>query len=218
MFRTLLIITAFILSASFVNAQKKLTEGTISYDVVINTGSDKPQSADLLDGAISTIYIKGNKTHTEMVSSLGTQSTIIDGTKRSVVVLKSYGDQKYMINMTADDWKAENKKYENVTFTFDPSATKTILGYQCKKAVGQLADGTTFTAWYTPDLVIESKEFIYPERSLPGLAMEYETTMGNLKVTYTVSKLSFSPVPGAKFDLPKSGFRIMSYKESKGGN
>lgn len=218
MLRTLLIITAFILPASFVNAQKKFTEGTISYDVVINTGSDKPQSADLLDGAISTIYIKGNKTHTEMVSSLGTQSTIIDATKRSVVVLKSYGDQKYMINMTADDWKAENKKYENVTYTFDPSASKTILGYQCKKAVGQLADGTTFTAWYTPDLVIESKEFIYPEKSLPGLAMEYETTMGNLKVTYTVSKLSFSPVPAVKFDTPKSGFRIMSYKESRGGN
>lgn len=217
MFRTIFIITALI-SGLFVNAQKKLTEGTISYDVVINTGSDKPQSADLLDGAISTIYIKGNKIHTEMVSSLGTQSTIIDASKKSIVVLKSYGDQKYLIKLTADDWKAENKKYENVIFTFDPSATKTILGYQCKKAVGLLADGTTFTAWYTPDLVIESKEFIYPERSLPGLAMEYETTMGNLKVTYTVSKLSFSPVPAAKFDSPKSGFRIMSYKESKGAN
>jgi GLPGLI family protein len=218
MFRILLIITAIISSASFVNAQKKFTEGTISYDVVINTGSDKPQSADLLDGAISTIYIKGNKIHTEMVSSLGTQSTIIDVPKRAITVLKSYGEQKYMINMTADDWKAENKKYENVTFTFDPSASKTILGYECKKALGKLADGTTFTAWYSPDIVIENKEFIYPERSLPGLAMEYETTMGNLKVTYTVSKLSFSPVPASKFDVPKSGFRVLSYQESKGRN
>jgi hypothetical protein len=52
--------------------------------------------------------------------------------------------------------------------------------------------------------------------SLPGLAMEYETSFGNMNVTYTVSKISFSPVPAAKFDLPKSGFRVMTYEESKG--
>jgi len=216
MLRILLLITAIIFVFS-ANAQKKFTEGTISYDIVINTGSDKPQSADFFDGATSAVYIKGSRSRTEMVSSLGTQSTIIDGTKNLIVVLKEYGDQKYMINMSAEDWKDVNKKYANVNFTFDGSASKTIVGYSCKKAVGQLADGTTFTVWYTPDLVLENKEFQYPVRSLPGLALEYETTMGNLKVTYTVSKLSFSPVPAAKFDPPKAGYRVMTYKESKGG-
>jgi hypothetical protein len=52
---------------------------------------------------------------------------------------------------------------------------------------------------------------------LPGLALEYETAVGNLQVIYTVSKLSFAPVPAAKFDLPRSGFRVMTYQESKGG-
>jgi GLPGLI family protein len=217
MFRSIFFLTALLFGVS-VSAQKKLTEGTISYDIVINTGSDKPQNADFFDGATSAVYIKGNKTRTEMVSSLGTQSTIIDGSKNSVVVLKEYGDQKYLIQMTPDDWKDANKKYDGVSFTYDSDASKTILGYPCKKAIGKLSDGTAFTVWYTTDLVPENKDFQYANRTLPGLALEYETIMGNLKVTYTVSKLSFSPVPAAKFDAPKSGYRIMTYKESKGGN
>ena len=195
-------------------AQKKFSEGTISYDIVINTGTDKPQSADFLDGATSAVYIKGPKTRTEMVSPLGTQSTIFDG-KSSIVILKEYGEQRYMINLKPEDWKDANRKYEQVAFTFDKEATKTILGYACSKAVGKLPDGTTFTVWYTTDLIPENKEFQYANRDLPGLALEYETSMGNMKVTYTVSKISFSPVPAAKFDIPKSGYRVITYADSK---
>lgn len=195
--------------------QKKFTEGTISYDIVINTGSAKPKAADFFDGATSTVYLAGNKSRTEMVSSLGTQSTIIDGAKNSIVILKEYGEQKYMIQLTPANWKEANRKFENVQFTYSDD-TKTILGYKTKKAVGKLADGTTFTVWYTTDLIPEHKDFQYVNRSLPGLAMQYESNMGSLSVVYTVSKLNFNPVPSAKFDLPKAGYRVMSYEESKG--
>lgn len=200
-------------------AQRKLTEGTIMYDIAISNGSAKPQNAEFLDGATNAVYIKAGKVRTEMVSSLGTQSTIIDqtGGKKDITILKEYGPQKFMINLTAADWADLNKKYEAVTFTYDPSATKTIQGYTAKKAIGKLADGTTFTVWYTSDITVDNKDFQYANRSLPGLALEYETNMGNLKVVYTVSKLSFAPVPQAKFELPKSGFRVMTYQESKGG-
>jgi GLPGLI family protein len=204
-----------VLFSSDLLAQKKFSEGTISYDIVINTGTDKPQGADFLDGATSAVFIKGPKTRTEMVSPLGTQSTILDGTKNSIVILKEYGEQKYMINLTPDDWRDANKRYEDVSFTYDAGATKTILGYKCSKAVGKLKDGTEFTVWYTTDLLLDNKDFQYANRSLPGLALEYETNLGNMKLTYTVSKISFSPVPAAKFDIPKAGFRILNYQESK---
>jgi GLPGLI family protein len=199
-------------------AQKKLTEGTISYDVVINTGSEKPKNADFLDGTTVVNYIKGDKSRTEMVSPLGTLTTIYDGTKNAIVILKDIGEQKYMITLTPNDWKDANKKYEGISFNYE-DAEKTILDYKCKKAVAKLQDGTTYTVWYTSDLVPENKNFQYETRTLPGLAMEYETANSKgEKTTYTVSKISFSPVPASKFDLPKSGYRIMTYAESKGGN
>ncbi len=46
--------------------------------------------------------------------------------------------------------------------------------------------------------------------------MQYEASLGKLKVTYTVSSINFNPVPASKFDLPKSGYRVMRYEESKG--
>ncbi len=196
-------------------AQKKFSEGTLYYDIVINTGTDKTQNADFLDGATSAVYIKGARSRTEMVSPLGTQSTIVDGTKNQIVILKEYGEQKFMINLTPENWKDANKKFENIKFTTDPSATKTILGYKCAKAVGILEDGSSFTVWYTTDLTTDNKDFQYATRNLPGVALEYETTMENLKVTYTVSRISFSPVPAAKFDIPKSGYRIMNYEQSR---
>jgi len=197
------------------NAQKKLTEATISYDIVINTGNTKPQAADLLDGAVSVIYLKGNSSRSEMISSLGTQSTIIDGKTGNVAILKDYGEQKYMIKLTPAEWKASNKKYEGNTFTYE-NEFKTIAGYNCQKATGKLADGTTFTVYFTKDLIPVNKDFQYLNKDLPGLAMEYEATLGKQKVTYTVSNINFNLVPAAKFDLPKTGYRVMTYEETKG--
>ena len=209
-------VLSIILFITFTAAgQKKFSEGTISYDIVINTGSDKPKAADFLDGATSTVFLDGNKSRTEMVSSLGTQSTVIDGGKNSIVILKEYGEQKYMIQLTPANWREANRKFENVQFTYE-NEEKTILGYKCKKAIGKLSDGTAFTVWYTTDLIPENKDFQYVNKSLPGLAMQYESNMGNLNVVYTVSKVNFAPVPASKFDLPKSGYRVMNYEETKG--
>ena len=206
----------FSVSSYQLYAQKKLTEATISYDIVINTNNTTPQAADLLDGAVSIIYLKGNSSRSEMISSLGTQSTIVDGKTGNVTVLKDYGEQKYMIKMTQADWKVSNKKYEGSTFTYE-NEFKTIAGYNCQMAIGKLTDGSTFTVYFTKDLVPVNKDFQYLNKELPGLAMQYEAVLGKQKVTYTVSNINFNLVPAAKFDLPKSGYRVMTYEETKGG-
>jgi GLPGLI family protein len=211
----IMFLTVALLSGIIAGAQKRLTEATISYDIVINTNSSTPQAADLLDGATSVIYLKGNNSRSEMVSSLGTQSTIIDGKTGNVTVLKDYGEQKYMINMTQANWKESNKKYEGIAFTY-LEEFKTIAGYNCQKAVGKLADGTTFSVYFTRDLSPVNKDFQYLNKNLPGLAMQYEATFGKMLVTYTVSNISFNPVPQIKFDLPKAGYRVMTYEESRG--
>jgi len=203
------------LAVTETNAQRRLTEATISYDIVINTSDKEPKAVDLLDGATSVIYLKGNSSRSEMISSLGVQSTIIDGKTGQVTVLKDYGDQKYMIKMTPDNWKASNKKYEGVSFTYTEEY-KTIAGYKCQKAIGKMADSSTFTVYFTKDLVPVNKDFQYINKNLPGLAMQYEAALGKMIVTYTVATINFNPVQQAKFDLPKSGYRVMTYEESMG--
>ncbi|MGC4039176.1 MAG: hypothetical protein QM764_24670 [Chitinophagaceae bacterium] len=204
----------FVFFTSIAFSQKAITEATITYDIAVSNSSPKPQMADLLDGATSIVYLKGPSSRSEMISSLGTQSTIIDGKSGNVTVLKDYGEQKYMITMNAGNWKESNKKYEGVNFEFAEDY-KTIAGYKCQKAVGKLADGTNFTVYFTRDLVPQNKDFQYLNKNLPGLALQYEASYGKLLVTYTVSNINFNPVPVAKFDLPKTGFRVMTYEESR---
>jgi GLPGLI family protein len=194
-------------------SQKKLTEATVSYDIVISTHNATPKAADMLDGATNVIYIKGNSSRADMISSLGTQSTIIDGKTGSVTILKDYGAQKFMIHLTADEWKRYNKKYDEVIYTFE-NDFKPIAGYNCQKATGKLYDGTTFVVYFTKDLMPVNNEFQYINKNLPGLVMQYEASQGKAKVVYTVSNIDFSVVPLAKFDLPKSGYRVMTYAES----
>lgn len=213
---TLYAILAFLLLNSGLLAQRRLTEATISYDIVINTTNEKPQAADLLDGATSVVYLKSNSSRSDMISSLGTQATIVDGKTGNVTVLKEYGEQKYMITMTRENWKESNKKYEGITFAY-VEEYKTIAGYNCQKAIGTLTDGSTFIVYFTRDLVPVNKDFQYLNKNLPGLAMQYEATLGNMLVTYTVSSINLNPVQQSKFDLPKSGYRVMTYEESKGG-
>jgi GLPGLI family protein len=195
-------------------SQKKITEGTIVYNLVVNTNDSTPKLADGLDGATNTVYIKGKMSRSEFVSIFGTQTTIIDNKTKNVTLLKEFGGKKYMITLLPDDWKESNKKYDSVTFTYE-NETKVIAGYNCRKAIGKLKSGETFTVYYTTDLLPENQEFQYSNKSLPGLAMEYETTIGNKKAVFTAASVNFNPVPIAKFDLPKSGFRVMTYEESK---
>ena len=211
----LIVITGLLLFSLPLWAQKKMTEATITYDIVVNTNNSAPKAADLLDGATSVIYLKGNSSRSEMTSSLGTQSTIIDGKTGKVTILKDYGEQKYMISLTPENWKASNKKYEGISFTYE-NEYKTIAGYSCQKAIGKLANDSTFIVYFTKDLIPVNKDFQYLNKNLPGLAMQYEASFSNFKVTYTVSSINFKLVPAAKFDLPKTGYRVMTYEESLG--
>jgi GLPGLI family protein len=119
-----------------------------------------------------------------------------------------------MITLTKEDWNKKNNKYEGITF--EPTTeTMVIAGYTCKKAIANLKDGSSFIVYYTPDLNVVEKEFGSQFKTLPGLALQYEWQSGKTKYRYTLSKINFDPVPSSLFDIPKSGYRTMSYNEAK---
>jgi len=207
------IVVSFVFSLAL-HAQKTLSEGTIVYDITVQTGSKEPQLADMFDGAKTTIYLKGSQSRTEMVSPLGTTITILDSRNNTGAVLKEYGSQKLLIKMVREDWNDNNNKYAGIVFTTE-NETKTIAGYLCQKAVAKLKDGSIFTVFFTKDLVTENKDYDYQFKNLPGLPLEYESSMGNLKVKYTASKIAFDPIPVQKFTVPLSGYRQLTYAESK---
>lgn len=209
-----LIFLSYILIALPVVAQKTLSEGFMVYNISIQTGSKEPKMADMLDGATTTVYIKGSQSRTELLSGLGTEATIHDAISGTGVILKNYSGQKLMITLSAEDWKKKNKKYEGITFE-NTSESAVIAGYNCKKAIAKLSDGTSFVVYYTPDLTVANKDYDYQFKTLPGLPLQYEWQSGKMIFKYTLSKINFDPIPAAKFEIPKSGYRVLSYEETQ---
>ena len=213
LFKTGLAALLFLISIS-AKSQKVIAEGTLLYSISIQTGSTEPKMADMLDGATTTIYIKGNQSRSELISGLGSEVTIYDSRKGTGVILKDYSGQKLMITLTRDDWDKKNNKYEGITFE-NTSETLVIAGYTCKKTIARLKDGSSFVVYYTTELEAADKNYDSEFKNLPGLALQYEWQSGKMKFKYTLSKINFDAVPLSKFEIPKSGYRVMTYAETK---
>jgi GLPGLI family protein len=194
-------------------AQKVLSEGTLTYDVSVQTGSAEPKMADMFDGARATVFLKGSHSRSELTSTLGTSTTIFDSKDGMGVVLREYGSQKILIKLNRDNWKDKNRKYDGITFE-TTGETKAINGYPCEKMIAHLKDGASFIIWFTRQVRIENNDYDGLFRTMPGLPMEYESMAGGLRIRYTLAKISFDPVPVQKFEFPKSGYRELTYEES----
>ncbi len=207
--------TAFLIfSVSVVTAQKKISELTLVYEASITTGSKEPKLADAFDGATTSVYIKGPMSRSEMVSALASFTTIHDATNGSSVILQEVSGQKLLIRMSAENWNDKNRRYEGITFT-NTGETKTIAGYKCTKANAKMKDGAAFSVFFTTEIIPENSEYNYQFKNLNGLPLEYELTQKNLTIKYTVTTINLNPVPASKFDIPKSGYRELSYEESR---
>jgi GLPGLI family protein len=194
------------------NAQKILSEGTVMYDVSVQTGSNQAKMADGFDGATAVVFIKGRQSRTDVKSAIGNYSTIYDSKAGIGVVLREFGGQKLMIRMNRQNWADKNKKYEGITYT-KTDETKKIAGYECQKAIAKMADGTSFSVYYTNEVIMENKDYDGQFKNLPGVPLEFESVDGSIRVKYSATKLSFDPVPISRFEIPRSGYREMTYEE-----
>jgi hypothetical protein len=193
-------------------AQKRVSELTLVYDYSVTIeGGNKLEG---VGNASHTIYIKGNKSRSEMTNQLFSSTSIYDANTGFGVILKELSGQKLLIRMNPDNWSEKNRMYDGVVFKAT-GKTKIIAGYNCQEATGVTSAGAQVTVFYTRELVPDNKQYDPLFKTLDGLPLEYDLTNGNVKISYRFSKMSLNPVPASKFDIPGSGYREMNYEESK---
>jgi GLPGLI family protein len=207
---------AFLISMLIVSiagiSQKMITDGTVNYNVSVVNGKDQPGIAEAFDGATLTVAIKGPMIRSDLNSKVRLQSIFFNAQSGTAVILKESGTEKYMINLSAPQWEQYNRKYTGVKFDFT-NDSKTIAGYNCKKASGTLKDGSAVTVYYAVDLKPVYQGYEYVFKDLPGLPLEYEITTGTITVKYLASSFVTTPVSASRFDLPKSGYKLLDYKQ-----
>jgi GLPGLI family protein len=200
----------FLLAITQTSAQRVVADCTITYAISTEEGNADKDVTESLKASTKTVYIKGNDSRTDLVSPSFTQSLLYNKTTGNAVILREFGNNKFMTRLDNAKWAAENKKYEGMNVALG-TETKTILGYECKKAVIQMKDGSSFILYYAPAIIPSVKEFEYQFKDIPGFVLEFESQEADSKkIKYTATKINLSPVQASRFDVPTSGYRLLN--------
>ncbi|RXK81340.1 hypothetical protein [Filimonas effusa] len=202
--KKILIVCLFFITSVWSQAQnpKVVADCTVSFDVIIDGASKSPST--------KTLYIRGVETRTDLVNSNFVQTTFYNSKTETAVILREIGGNKYMTTLSAEQWKAQNKRYEGMEVVLTDES-KTILGYYCKKAQLKLKDGSTLNVYYATGITPSASENNYQFKGVPGFPLEYETAGENGKgnVKFTATRINLNPVPASRFEIPQSGYRIL---------
>ena len=195
-------------------SQKILNEGLLVYNISIESVKGEKAVGGSLNGAVLSVFLTKDKSRTEMVSTPGTETTVYDASAGKGFILKEYSAQKLMITTTADNWQQKNHINSHLDFKTD-NGTQVLNNYTCKKAVAATADGKLYTVYFDPSVTIANKTYNNAFPQLGGLPVRYELQSGNLIFKYDLVKYSTENIYPAKFDAPKTGFRVMSFEENQ---
>lgn len=201
----------FVLLAVFSFGQ---TKGKITYSMTFS--SDNPDMAmvsSMMQGSTMTLSFMPKKSKIEMkMGMLGSMTTVTDAKKKKVVLLIDMMGQKNASEDKIDDKKADTASAMKVVLV---NETKTILGYNCKKALITSEDGKELVFWYTEDIKADlsgQKQF---SSNIPGVVLEFSSATGDMIVQFVatnvseeVSKKDFS------MEIPE-GYTIKSPEEMK---
>jgi GLPGLI family protein len=206
-----LMIIPFLLLGPFAHTQQRVVaECTVTYAIAVEEDNtiDKELLASL-KATTKTVYIKANDSRTDLVSPTFKQTVLYNKTSGSAVILREIGANKLMTKMDNARWASENKRYGGIKVT-TTGETKTILGYECRKATIMLKDSSVYSLYYAPNLIPSVRDFEYQFRDIPGFVLEYEAQEPEgKKITYTATKINFSPVQLSRFEIPVSGYRLL---------
>lgn len=209
--KKLMILTTLIFFVGSTIAQQRVVaECTVVYNITLDDNSVDTETAATLKATTKTVYIKGVNSRTDLMSPSFSQSVIYNKNAATATILRSIGANKFMTKLDQAKWVSEHTRYVNMKMV-KSDETKVILGYECKKLLLELTDGTSLTVFYAGNIAPSVKEFEYQFKDVPGFVLEYEATEGDgKKIKYTAAQINFNPVAASRFDIPTSGYRILN--------
>jgi GLPGLI family protein len=160
--------------------------------------------------ALKTVYIKSNNARIDLVAPNYAQTTIFNKTKGVATILRSFGDDKYMTSLNANQWRRVNASLDSIQIQFNNDSIS-ILDYTCKKAQLQLKDGSIVTVYYTSTIIPSVREYEYMFKDIPGFVLGYEMIdNAGVKTVFKATQINlYNPVAASKFDIPTKGYRII---------
>lgn len=199
--RKQLLSLVLIVAGSFtLNAQ--MSKGHFKYSVEMS--SNEPEAAmwiGMMAGSTMDIYFDKRFTRAEM--DMGTMMktiTISDNQTKEVLTLTGGMMGNTATRSKIEEDNSEVKESGETIVITDES--KEILGFTCKKATVEDAEGNESVVWFTEDISIKKSGQSLMSDQIPGFPMQMEVKNPQFNMVMTATEFS-KKVKGAKtlFDM-----------------
>lgn len=218
MFKTIKIAIVAVLCATGVvaNAQKKITQGTITYALEYNLSADKQAMAAMLPQE----YIMSFKNDlSKFKIDMGMFSSLIvysNTTKESLSLTDvPIQNKKIAVKMNKEqtekmaEMQGGNKDFEITTTT----EKKLIANYNCTKYVCKdKKSGSLTEVWATQDVAVPSNTLTTMFKNINGVPIQFSTDAAGVKTKITVKTIVEENVDDINMIVPKD-FEIMLFDD-----
>ncbi len=212
-----LILMGCIFGQSSMAGTPKTFEGVITYKITYPNASFPKEQMAMMP-SVFTIYIKATKSRTEInAGGMGDQIEITDYTAKTKINLINIMGQKYALTQTTDEIQKQMAKEPQgkVQVTAE---TKTIAGYNCKKAIVTTDDDgvkTTFEVYFTEELGAQNANFDNPTyKDIKGVMMEFTMKTPQLSMSFSATSVEKKSVSDKLFEIPE-GYTMTTQDELK---
>lgn len=203
-----------ICSAIVAHAQKKLTEGMLTYTTSYIPTADQEAMVSMLPKE-NKIKFKDNLLTTSFESGPATIKVILNFVTLNNLVLIDVPIAQMQFAVKGDKASYEKENAETPKFS-DFKATgekQTINGYNAEKYTYKDSKGASYELWTTNDLEVPAGLFGTEFKDVKGTLVKYTTfQQGALKTTLTLKSVSEEKVAPLTLDVPK-GYEVKTMEE-----
>ena len=209
-------VIAFILlsTAALAQAQKKIEQGTVTYDVSYEL---TPEQKSMVDPSMlpSESVIEFNKNLARIKMDLGAAQVkvISDAATKTALLLVDVpiAQKQFATKMSAEDVAKQRGdiRYSN----FKPTGQKqTIGGYNAEKYTYSDNKDGKYELWLTKDVQLAEGTQYDDFRSLNGTLVKYSMVVNGLKSNYTLKNIKEGNVGPLSMEVP-SGYELKTAEE-----
>ncbi len=209
-----IILSAAVALFLVVNVKAQVKDYAITFAIEID-GLPAEQAA-MMKGMELKTYNKTGKSRQDMSTPFSNTSTFMDEKGGSITLIDAMGQKKFMKNK-AEETKDKAGKEPKITYSAE---TKTIAGYECKKAVvefkNEKGEMNKASVWFTEKLANTISGGRYAQfKGIKGAPLEFEMAQGPMKMKIAATAVSTAPIPDSKFTVSTEGYSEMTPEEMK---
>lgn len=189
----------------------KFDEGTIDYSVTYPNVDAADFMSSFLPKDLKLVF-KGNIQKLEMIAGMGVfkSSYIIDSQNKTVAQSLKLMSNKVTTFIDKDAQHHFTKVYTEAKIEF-VEGSKTIAGYECKKAIATFPNSNrkAVELYYTEDIKIKESNWYNPYKNVPGTLLSFEMELYSMLLKIEATSVNLNQIEVVEFTVPTE-YKVIS--------